>query len=83
MVKIKHGKSTVKQIFNSQVTIKKHLQHQHNLFNNFILLKTVRNAGLWWILRSFNIAGGLVQDINALQVIFKRTPAAQSSWTVS
>ena len=30
------GRSTVEQIFNSLVITEKHLQHQRNLFNNFI-----------------------------------------------
>ena len=30
------GRSTEEQLFNSRVIIEKHLQHQHNLFYNFI-----------------------------------------------
>ena len=30
------GRSTVEQILNSRVIIEKHLQHQRNLFHNFI-----------------------------------------------
>ena len=64
------GQSTVEQIFNSRVIIEKHLQHQCNLFHNFIDFKKasdrVSHAGLWQVLRSFNIEGGLVQAIQAL-----------------
>ena len=35
----KPGLSTVEQIFNSQVIIEKQLQHQHDLFHNFIAFK--------------------------------------------
>ena len=30
------GQSAVEQVFNSWVTIEKHLQHQRDLFHNFI-----------------------------------------------
>ena len=62
--------STLKQIFNSRVVTEKHLQQQRNLIHNFIDLKEtfdrVWYAGLWQVLRSFNIAEGLVQAIQAL-----------------
>ena len=35
------GRSTVEQIFGSQVIREKHLQHQHNHFHNFIDFKKV------------------------------------------
>ena len=50
--------------------IEKHLQHQHDLFHNLIGFKKVFDrawhAGLWQILRSFNIEEGLDQVIQAL-----------------
>ena len=64
------GRSTVEQNFNSRVIIEKHLQHQRDLFRNFIDFKkafdTVWHAGLWQILGSFNIEEGLVQVVQAL-----------------
>ena len=63
------GRSTAEQIFNSRVIIEKHLQHQRDLFHNFIDLKKafdrVQRAGLWQVLRSFNVKEGLVQAIQA------------------
>ena len=42
--------STVEQIFNSRVIIEEHLQHQRNIFHNFVDFKKVFdrvwNAGL-------------------------------------
>ena len=53
------GRSTVEQIFNGRVIIEKHLQHEHDLFHNFPDFKKafdrVWHAGLWQVLRSFNI----------------------------
>ena len=53
------GRSTVEQIFNSRVIIEKHLQHQRDQLHNFIDFKKifdrVWHAGLWQVLRSFNI----------------------------
>ena len=51
--------SALEQIFNSRVIIEKHLQHQHDLFHNFIDFKKafdrVWHVGLWQVPRSFNI----------------------------
>ena len=62
------GRCIVEQ--NSRVIIEKHLQHQRDLFHNFIDFKMVFDrichAGLWKIRRSFNIEEGLVQAIQAL-----------------
>ena len=62
--------STVEQIFNNRVIIEKHLQHQRDLFHNFIDVKKafdrIRHAGLWQVLRSFNIVEGLIQAIQPL-----------------
>ena len=64
------GRSTLEQIFNSRVIIEKHLQHQCDLFNNFIDFKKscdrVWPIGLWQALRSLSIYG-LVQAIQALR----------------
>jgi hypothetical protein len=50
--------------------MEKHLQHQKNLFHNFIALKKafdrVWHDGLWQVLRKFGIGEGLIQTINAL-----------------
>ena len=51
------GRSTVEQIFNGRVIIEKHLQHQGDLFHNFIdfmkAFDKVWHTGLWQVLRSF------------------------------
>ena len=48
----------------SVVIIEKHLQHQSDLFHNFIDFKKtfdrVCHAGVWQVLRSFNIVVGLL-----------------------
>ena len=57
--------STVEQTFNSQVIIKEELQLQHNRFHNIIAFKKafdrVWHTDLRQVLRSINIAEGLVQ----------------------
>ena len=59
----------MEQIFKRGVIIDKHLQHQRDLFQNFIDFKvfgSVRHANLWRVLRSFNKEEGLAQTIHAL-----------------
>ena len=60
----------MEQIFNCRLLIEKHIQHQKDLFHNFIDFKKafdrVWHDGLWFILRDFNIDDGLVQIIQAL-----------------
>ena len=64
------GRSTVEQIFNCRLIIEKHLQHQRDMFHNFIDFKKafdrVWHKGLWSVLRGFNIDEGLVLLIQAL-----------------
>ena len=64
------GQRTVEHIFNSRVNIEKHLQHQRDLFHNSIDFKKafdrVWQAGVWQVLKSFNIDEGLVPAIMAL-----------------
>ena len=64
------GRSTVEQIFNCHILMEKHLQHQRDLFHNFIDFKKafdrVWHEGLWQVLRTFGIEEGLVQTIQAL-----------------
>ena len=64
------GRSTVEQIFNCRVLIEKHLQHQRELYHNFIDFKKafdrVWHDGLWQVMRSFNLEEGLIQLIAAL-----------------
>ena len=61
------GRSTVEQTFNSRVIIKQHIQHQCDLFHNFLVFKKafdrVWHAGLWQVLRRSNVEEGLVQAI--------------------
>ena len=68
--RFRSGRSTVEQTFNSRVIIEKHLQHQRDLFLNFIDLKkafdTIWHAGPWQVVRSFNIDEGLVHAIQSL-----------------
>ena len=60
----------MEQIFNSRVLIEKHLQQQRDLFHNFIDLEKafgrVWHAGLWHVLKSFNIEEGLAKTIEPL-----------------
>ena len=64
------GRSTVEQIFNSRIIIEKHLQHQRDLYHNFIDFKKafdrVCHVGLWQVLRNFGIDEGMVQAIQPL-----------------
>ena len=52
------GRSTAEQTFYCRVIIEKHIQHQRDLFQNFIDFKKafgrVWHADVWQILRSFN-----------------------------
>ena len=64
------GRSTAEQTFYCRVIIEKHIQHQRDLFQNFIDFKMafdrVWHAALWHVLRSFSIEEGLIQAIQAL-----------------
>ncbi|GFR90329.1 endonuclease-reverse transcriptase, partial [Elysia marginata] len=64
------GRNTVEQIFNCKILIEKHMQHQRDLFHNFIDFKkafdTVWHDGLWHVLRGFSIDEGLVKTIESL-----------------
>ncbi|GFR65860.1 endonuclease-reverse transcriptase [Elysia marginata] len=65
------GRSTVEQIFNCRILIEKHMQHQRDLFHNFIDFKKAFDRvwwldGLWHVLRGFNIDEGLVKTIESL-----------------
>ena len=64
------GWSTAEQIFNGRVIIEKHLQHQRDLFHYAIHFKKafdrIWHAGLWQVLRSFNIEEEMFQAIQAL-----------------
>ena len=64
------GRSTVEQIFNIQLLIEKHLQHQMQLYNNFIDYKKafdrVWQEALWQVMRDYNLDEDLIQVIQAL-----------------
>ena len=59
------GRSIVEHIFNCRVIIAKHLEHQRNLYHNFIDFKKafdrVCHHGLWKVLISGTIYGGFVK----------------------
>ena len=63
------GRSRVELIFNGRVIIAKHLEHQHNLYDNLIYFKKafdrVFHHGLWKVLIGGTIYGGFVQAIRA------------------
>ena len=63
-------RSTTEQIFNIRLLIEKHLQHQHDLYHNFIDFKKafdrVWHEGLWQVLRNYNFDNNLIQVIQAL-----------------
>ena len=64
------GRSTVEQIFSCRIMMEKHLQHQRDLYHNFIDFKKafdrVWHDGLWHVLRGFGVEEGLIQVIQAL-----------------
>ena len=64
------GRSTVEQVFNCRVMIEKHIEHQRDLFHNFVDFKKafdrVWHDGLWQVMRDFNIEEGIVQLVQAL-----------------
>ena len=74
------GWSTVEQICNSQGIIEQHLQHQCNLFHNFIDFKTV--SGMQTCSWSLEVKTQRKDWLKPFRYCI-RTPAAQSSWTVS
>eukprot|EP00745_Piridium_sociabile_P015091 TRINITY_DN22265_c0_g1_i1.p3 TRINITY_DN22265_c0_g1~~TRINITY_DN22265_c0_g1_i1.p3 ORF type:complete len:106 (-),score=22.03 TRINITY_DN22265_c0_g1_i1:311-628(-) len=63
-------RSTTEQIFNIRLLIEKHLQHQHDLYHNFIDFKKafdrVWHEGLWQVLKNFNFDTNLIEVIKAL-----------------
>ena len=63
-------RSTTEQIFNVRLLIEKHLQHQHDLYHNFIDFKKafdrVWHERLWQVLRHYNFNNNLIQVIQAL-----------------
>ena len=64
------GRGTAEQIFSGRVITEKHLQHQRDLFHNFMDFKKafdrVWHKGLWKVLRSFSTEEGLIQAIQLL-----------------
>lgn len=64
------GRSTVEQIFNLRLLIEKHLQHNKDIYHNFIDFKKafdrVWQAGLWQVMREFNFDNNIVKIIQAL-----------------
>ena len=67
-------KSTVEQTFNCRILIEKHLQHQQDLFHNFIdfnkAFDRVWHDGLWQVMREYGIEYGIsirTQKNNQLQ----------------
>ena len=73
----RQGRSAVKQILNGRVTTEKQLQHQCDLFYNFIDSKgefdRVWLADLCEVLRSFKTEEGLVQ---AIQTLYENSSSA-------
>lgn len=63
-------RSTVEQICSCRILIEKHLQHQKDLFHNFIDFRKafdrVWHDGLWHILSQYNIENGLIDSMKAL-----------------
>lgn len=66
----RRGKSTVQQVFNCRMITEKCLQHQREVYHNFIDFKKafdrVWHDGLWDIMREYNFEEDLVQTIEAL-----------------
>ncbi|KAL8607179.1 hypothetical protein ACOMHN_009573 [Nucella lapillus] len=63
-------RSTVEQIFDIRILIEKHLQHQRDLFHNFIDFKKafdrVWHDGLWQVMRNYNIDSNIIDVIKVL-----------------
>ena len=57
-------RSTTEQIFNLRLLVKKHLEHQKELFHNFINFSKgfdrVWHDGLWQALKEYNMDSRLV-----------------------
>ncbi|KAL8562906.1 hypothetical protein ACOMHN_004598 [Nucella lapillus] len=57
-------------MFNIRILIEKHLQHQRDLFHNFIYFKKafdrVWHDGLWQVMRNYNIDSNIIDVIKAL-----------------
>ena len=64
----RRGRSAIGQILNVRMVIQKHLQHQRDSVPQLLRLQKecdrVRHAGLWQVLRSFNIDEGLVLEFS-------------------
>lgn len=64
------GRSTVQQIFNSRILTEKYMQHQQDLYHNFIDFRKafdrVWHTGLWNTMRYFDVDEGLIKIIEAL-----------------
>jgi len=63
-------RSTTEQIFNLRLLVEKHLEHQNELFHNFIDFKKafdrVWHDGLWRVLKEYNIDNRLIEVIKSL-----------------
>ena len=74
------GRGTVEQIFNCRVITEKHQQHRRDLFRNFIVFKKasdrVFHAGLWLVLRSFNIDEVDEGQVQAIQALYENPSGA-------
>ena len=64
------GRSTAEHIFNVNLLIQKHLDHQRTIHHNFIDFKKAFDrvwwSGLWWALRGANIDESIIGIIQAL-----------------
>ena len=61
------GRSTTEQIFNLRIQCEKYLQHQQDLYHDFIDFKKaydrVWHAALWATMKKYNISTNLIQVI--------------------
>ena len=64
------NRSTVEQIFNIRTLIEKHIQHQRDLYHNFIdftkAFDRVWHDGLWHTLRQFNFDTTIIDIVESL-----------------
>ena len=64
------GRSTTEQIFNQRILCEKYLQHQQDLYHNFIDFKKtfdrVWHAALWATMKKYNISTNFIQVIKNL-----------------
>ena len=70
LARFRAGRSTTEQIFNLRILCEKYLQHQHDLYHEFIDFKKaydrVWHVALWATMKKYNISTKLIRVIKNL-----------------